>query len=96
MTTTTFRDEIRATVSPWKFGGSRMAAMLYLLDLDGGADDFTADGQGEYAARFGRHILYSDSMGFVTAVRRATIADAMLTIEEIRLELEPEEDDDDA
>ena len=90
--TATFRDEIRATVSPWKFGGSRMAAMLYLLDLDGGADDFAADGQGEYAARFGRHILYCDDMGFVTAVRRDTVAAAEKTMDEIHAALEGDDD----
>ena len=96
MTTTTFRDEIRATVSPWKFGGSRMAAMLYLLDLDGGADDFAANGQGDYAARFGRHILTADDMGFVAADRFATVDEAVATFETIRGELEGEGDDDDA
>lgn len=64
---TTFTDEVRETVSPHKFGGSRIAAACWLLSLDGSEDEHTGDASDWqfYAARFGRRILYTDSQGFV-------------------------------
>jgi hypothetical protein len=68
--TTTFRDEIRETVSPHKFGGSRRAAMLWLLFMEGGEDESaTWADDGEHAERFGKRILIADSQGFVSAER---------------------------
>lgn len=65
--TTTLRDEARELVSPHKFGGDRMAALLYILSLDGGEDEQTGDAVDWqfHAARFGRRILYCDTQGFV-------------------------------
>lgn len=64
---TTFTDEIRETVSPHKFGGSRMAAACWLISLDGCADEETGDANEwlYHAARIGRRILYTDDQGFV-------------------------------
>lgn len=69
-----FRDEIRETVSPYKFGGDKMAAALWLLSLDGGHDDETGDAIDWYywAARFGRRILICDTQGFIYQTRYAT------------------------
>lgn len=78
-----FRDEIRETVSPHKFGGDKMAAALWLLSLDGGQDEQTGDVEWSiWAARFGRRILYCDTYGFVGQTRYATEA---LAIEQFRL-----------
>ena len=63
---TIFTDEVRETVSPHKFGGSRKAAALYLSSLDSGEDEQTGDVEfGLWVARFGRHLLLEDSQGFV-------------------------------
>lgn len=64
---TTFTDEVRETVSPHKFGGSRMAAACWLISLDGSADEETGDAnEWQYhASRIGRRVLYTDSQGFV-------------------------------
>jgi len=68
---TTFTDEVRATVSPWKFGGSRRAAAAYLVSLDGCADAETGDAHVWYgwAARIGRTVLLVTDHGFVYATR---------------------------
>lgn len=67
MSEPSFRDEVRATVSPHKFGGDRMAAACWLLSMDGMADEETGDAVDwqYHAARFGRRILYTDTQGFV-------------------------------
>lgn len=64
---TTFTDEVRETVSPHKFGGSRMAAACWLLSLDGCADEETGDATDwqYHVARIGRRLLYTDEQGFV-------------------------------
>lgn len=64
---TAFTDEVRQTVSPHKFGGSRIAAACWLVSLDGCADEETGDAnEWQYhASRIGRRILYTDSAGFV-------------------------------
>jgi len=64
---TAFTEEVRETVSPHKFGGSRIAAACYLIDLDGCADETTGDAiDWQYhAARIGRRVLYTDPQGFV-------------------------------
>lgn len=68
---TQFTDEVRDTVSPYKFGGSRRAAALYLASLDGCEDESTGDCTewGLYVSRFGRNLLTIDSQGFVSAER---------------------------
>jgi hypothetical protein len=69
---TTFTDEVRDTVSPHKFGGSRRAAAAWLISHD--ADEQTGDAQdyGAWSARIGRTILTCDSQGFVDAARYDT------------------------
>ena len=74
MSDSTFRDEIRETVSPYKFGGDRMAAACWLLSLDSSEDEYTGDACDwhYYAARFGRRIMFVTPQGFVSCVRYAT------------------------
>lgn len=45
----------------------RRAAMLYLIGLDGGADEWFGDVDTSYGynERIGRHILNHDTMGFI-------------------------------
>lgn len=78
---TAFTDEVRSTVSPHKFGGDRMAAACYLIDLDGCADEVTGDVEAAdgYVARIGRRILTIDSAGFVTVGTFKHLADAEAT-----------------
>lgn len=70
----TLRDDIRETISPYKFGGSRLATMLYILSLDDCADESSGNVESPtgWFARFGRKMLYVDSQGFVYAERFAT------------------------
>ena len=83
--TRTFRDEIRETVSPWKYGGDKRAAMLWLISLDGGCDAETGDATDWFAwyGRIGRNILQCDSQGFVSAFRYRTEAEAISAFESI-------------
>lgn len=66
----TFRDEVRDIVSPHKFGGSRRAAIAYLISRDGSCDEETGsvDYHGWYG-RIGRTIISENSQGFVYANR---------------------------
>lgn len=54
-------------VSPHKFGGDPMAEYLWLLTLDGSADESTGDAcDWHYIVhRFGKRLLYCHSSGFV-------------------------------
>lgn len=78
---TAFTDEVRSTVSPHKFGGDRMAAACYLIDLDGCADEVTGDVEAVdgYVARIGRRLLTIDSAGFVSCSSFADRSDAGAT-----------------
>lgn len=64
---TTFTDQIREVISPWKFGNSRRATALHLASLDGMQDEDTGDVDwGIWVARFGRNLFYVGSDGFVS------------------------------
>ena len=68
---TTFTDEVRATVSPHKFGGDRRAAAAWLVTLDGCEDEQDGDVErfGMWFARIGRTIVATDEQGFVWCER---------------------------
>jgi hypothetical protein len=61
----------RAEVSPHKFGGDPMAEYLWMLSLDGGADETTGDACDwhYHVSRFGKRILICQSSGAVAAIR---------------------------
>lgn len=61
----------RAEVSPHKFGGDPMAEYLWLLSLDGLADETTGDACDwhYHVSRFGRRLLFCYSNGFVDVMR---------------------------
>ena len=60
-----------------KFGGDPMAFYLWLLMLDGMGDEHYGDTDYGWADRFGRHVLYGDSVGFVYRTRFASEGEAV-------------------
>ncbi len=92
---TTFTDEVRDTVSPHKFGGSRRAAAAWLISLDGCCDETTGDVDWyAWYGRIGRTILQCDSLGFVDAFKYATEAEARQTFQKIDQDFAAYEGDD--
>jgi hypothetical protein len=80
---TRLTDEVRETVSPHKFGGSRKAAAAWIISGEGSADDESGDvDAGGYFARIGRHVLVCDSAGFVGVTRYADETEAAEAFEE--------------
>ncbi len=74
---TRLSEEVRATVSPHKFGDSRRAAAAWILSGEGMADEETGDvDAGGYFARIGRTVVSCDSQGFVDATRYPSEAEA--------------------
>jgi len=71
---TAFSDEVRDTVSPYKFGGSRRAAAAWLVTLDGGEDEQSGNSEAPtgWFARVGRTIVSTDSQGFVYVEKFST------------------------
>lgn len=75
-----FRDNVRDFEQSSKFDGTnrRLAAICYLVTLDGGADEsysFSEDGDG--MDRIGRHIIEHSSDGFVSVTSFDTEQEAM-------------------
>jgi hypothetical protein len=65
---TALTEQVRETVTPYKFGGNKMATALWLLSLDSGQDEETGSSTewGYWMARFGKRLLIEDSQGFVS------------------------------
>jgi len=78
----------RAEVSPHKFGGDPMAEYLWLLSLDGQADETTGDACDwhYHVSRFGKRILLCRSSGAVEQWREETVQDAIEAFESIDAE----------
>ena len=72
-------------VSPHKFGGDPMAEYLWLLTLDGSADESTGDALDwhYHVSRFGKRLLICASNGFVFVDRFDAEADAVAAFNEI-------------
>jgi hypothetical protein len=79
----TFRDEIRETVSPHKFGGSNRTAMLWLLMLDSSQDEETGDANEwhYWVGRFGKRLLYIYPSGRCDSVLCSTEEEAKRSFE---------------
>lgn len=93
---TQFTDEVRETVSPHKFGGSRKAAALWLSSMESGQDEETGSVDfGVWVGRFGRHLLCEDSQGFVWVESFKTLSSAVAKFEDIDREYCDWSDDND-
>lgn len=68
---TTLTDEVRAETESSKFGGDRMATLLWILSLDSMQDEETGDASEWHfwVARFGKRLLVCDTVGFVSCTR---------------------------
>ena len=85
----TLRDRVRDLAQSSKFDGyttpwmRRRAALLWLIDLDGGADAVCQHDEGGwwYHAAIGRYVLHVDEAGFVWFDRLANAAAATYFIE---------------
>ena len=78
------RAECRETISPWKFGGSRRATLLWLLSMDSGQDEETGTTEwGVWCARFGRDLLFTDDQGFVWSEKHFDEAAAKVAFDAI-------------
>lgn len=75
---TQFTDEVRDTLSPYKFGNDRRAAAMWLANLDGCEDESTGDASEWrlWVARYGRNLCYVDDQGFVESYRFPNEAEA--------------------
>lgn len=69
---------------------SPITAYLYDRMLDGDeGDDYAADGDGEWACRFGRRIMWGDNRGFVYSIRYQHDSEAKAAMYTIRKALDP-------
>ncbi len=74
---TAFTDEVRDTVSPYKFSGSRRAAAAWLFSLDGCDEESgDVDSPTGWFGRVGRDIVGSDDRGFVWTTKYANESQA--------------------
>ena len=74
------------SVSPHKFGGDPMAEYLWLLTLDGMADETTGDALDWFyiVHRFGKRLLICDTQGFVSVDRHDDEQSAIEAFESIQ------------
>lgn len=80
---TRLTEEVRQTVSPHKFGGSRRAAAAWIISGEGFADEESGDvDEGGYFARIGRTVLKCDTQGFVGATKYDNEYDAREAFEQ--------------